>query len=100
MDHMGWQKAYVAGASMAARLQSLRHTDSNSESALPHRTQGLGLFDTTEWYGETAPKDWRSGRKAADEGLASLTAFQKTRWFSDAFANNTQTLYKPVSTFS
>ena len=52
----------------------------------PTRTAGLALLDTTAWYGPTAPADWEQRAcKARDEGLASLTAFQQTRWFSDAF---------------
>lgn len=80
MDHLGWEKTFVAGASMGGTVAI------TFGQKYPHRTQGLGLFDTTAWYGATAPKDWSErAQKAADEGLASLIAFQKTRWFSDAF---------------
>ena len=47
---------------------------------------GLGLIDTTSWYGADAPKSWHErGRKAIEDGLDSMIAFQQTRWFSDAF---------------
>ena len=80
MDHLGWEKAVVAGASMGGTVAI------TFGQKYPQRTAGLGLFDTTAWYGETAPKDWAErAQKAAEEGLASLIGFQKTRWFSDAF---------------
>ncbi|CAN0231563.1 unnamed protein product, partial [Chrysoparadoxa australica] len=47
---------------------------------------GLGLFDTTAWYGDGAEDAWEGrARKALDEGLSALVGFQKTRWFGDAF---------------
>ena len=80
MDSLHWDKAIVAGASMGGTVAitfGQRH---------PARASGLGLFDTTAWYGETAPRDWADrAKKAQEEGLASLVGFQKTRWFSDAF---------------
>jgi 3-oxoadipate enol-lactonase len=80
LDGVGWDKAFVAGASMGG-VVSIAFGQAHAG-----RAQGLGLFDTTAWYGETAPKDW-AGRSATaeKEGLAGLIAFQKTRWFSDAF---------------
>ncbi|MDP4594808.1 MAG: alpha/beta hydrolase [Beijerinckiaceae bacterium] len=83
LDGAGWDKAYVAGASMGG-VVSIAFGQNHAA-----RAQGLGLFDTTAWYGETAPKDW-AGRAATAEkdGLAGLIAFQKTRWFSDAFREN------------
>ena len=54
MDHVGWRSAIVAGASMGGCVTlafAARH---------PERVAGLGLFDTTAWYGETAPEDWQS----------------------------------------
>ena len=80
MTHIGWDKAAIAGASMGGTVAI---TFGQNYSA---RTTGLGLFDTTAWYGETAPKDWAErADKAKAEGLAGLIAFQKTRWFSDTF---------------
>ena len=80
MDHVEWDKSAVAGASMGGAV-----TITFGQN-YPARTTGLGLFDTTAWYGATAPKDWAErADKAKAEGLAGLIAFQKTRWFSDAF---------------
>jgi len=80
MDRIGWDRAVIAGASMGGTVSITFGQN------YPQRTAGLGLFDTTAWYGASAPKDWAErAQKAADEGLASLIGFQKTRWFSDAF---------------
>jgi 3-oxoadipate enol-lactonase len=46
------------------------------------------LIDTTAWYGPAAPKDWRErAATAAGKGFQGLSAFQATRWVSDAFRN-------------
>ncbi len=77
-DHIGWDKAVVSGASMGGCVSlafAIRH---------PQRVTGLGLFDTTSCYGAPAPWEERA-QKALAEGLASLTTFQQTRWFSDGF---------------
>ncbi|MFZ9500515.1 MAG: alpha/beta fold hydrolase [Beijerinckiaceae bacterium] len=80
LDHLGWSKTVVAGASMGGCVSlafALRH---------PGRLQGLGLFDTTACYGDNALPAWRErADKAMSEGLAGLIDFQKTRWFSDSF---------------
>src|SRR5690606_25157710 len=78
MDHVGWHDAIVAGASMGGTV-SLAFAGRHSG-----RVRGLGLFDTTAWYGPDAPSAW-AGRaeKAKKEGLAALIGFQKTRWFGD-----------------
>jgi 3-oxoadipate enol-lactonase len=95
MDHVGWRSAIVAGASMGGCVTlafAARH---------PQRVAGLGLFDTTAWYGETAPEDWaKRAAKAEKEGLAALVAFQQTRWFSDEFrAANPDIVAQAVSVF-
>lgn len=81
-DHAGWEKAVCAGASMGGTVTlafAARH---------PGRVAALGLIDTTAWYGPDAPRAWAErAEKAKSEGLASLTAFQETRWFSDGFRN-------------
>ncbi len=80
MDHAGWPDAAVAGASMGGTIAI------TFGQLYPQRTTGLGLFDTTAWYGETAPADWADrAQKAVSDGLASLVGSQKTRWFSDRF---------------
>ena len=94
-DHAGWTGAVVAGASMGgcvAQAFAGHH---------PDLTLGLGLYDTTAWYGPTAPEDW-DGRaaKGRAEGLASLVGFQKTRWFGDAFrADNPELVESCVEIF-
>jgi 3-oxoadipate enol-lactonase len=79
-DHLAWPGAVVAGASMGgcvALAFAARH---------PARVDGLGLIDTTAWYGADAPAAWEArGRKAVENGLASLVDFQKTRWVSARF---------------
>jgi 3-oxoadipate enol-lactonase len=80
LDHVGWPSALVAGASMGGCI-SLAFA-----AAFPARTAGLGLVDTTAWYGPEAPKQWAErADKAVESGLTSLVDFQTTRWFSDAF---------------
>lgn len=82
-DHVGWSDAIVAGASMGGCV-SLAFA-----GKYPARTKGLGLFDTTAWYGPEAPAQWadRAG-KALSEGLSGLVAFQKIRWFGDTFRDD------------
>lgn len=79
-DEVGWDKAIVGGASMGGTVAlafALRH---------PERVTALALFDTTASYGPNALAEWRlRAEKAAAEGLASMVAFQQTRWFSDGF---------------
>jgi 3-oxoadipate enol-lactonase len=80
LDDAGWEEAIVAGASMGGCV-ALSFADRH-----PDRCVGLGLFDTTSWYGPEAPQQWEErAQKALAEGLSSLVDFQKTRWFSDAF---------------
>ena len=92
---VGVTEAIVAGASMGgcvALAVANRH---------PSLTSGLGLIDTTAWYGEKAEDTW-AGRadKALSEGLGSLVEFQKTRWFSDHFRENSpDTVENAVQTF-
>lgn len=79
-DAAGWDKAICAGASMGGTVTIA------FAAAYPEKVAALGLFDTTASYGAGAPEAWEErATKAQSEGLASLTAFQKTRWFSDAF---------------
>ena len=79
-DHVGWQSATVAGASMGGTVAIA------FAAAYPQRVETLGLIDTTSWYGADAVKNWaeRAG-KAKSEGMGALVGFQQTRWFSDAF---------------
>ncbi|MEZ2128476.1 MULTISPECIES: alpha/beta fold hydrolase [unclassified Sinorhizobium] len=79
-DHLGWDNAIVAGCSMGgcvAQAFAARH---------PDRVRGLLLIDTTAWYGQDAPAEWRKrAERAKAEGLASMAEFQVTRWFGDRF---------------
>ena len=80
LDHLGWQKALVAGCSMGGCVAQAfaRH--------YAPRATALGLIDTTAWYGEDAPKTWRERAVAAQsKGLNGMVDFQTTRWFGDAF---------------
>jgi 3-oxoadipate enol-lactonase len=80
LDHVGWRSAIVAGASMGGCI-SLAFA-----AAYPARTAGLGLVDTTAWYGAEAPKQWAErADRAAQDGMAALVEFQTTRWFGDKF---------------
>jgi 3-oxoadipate enol-lactonase len=80
LDHADWHTATVGGASMGGCVAL------TFAALYPDRTDGLALIDTTAWYGETAIADWEDrGQKAVTGGMASMTDFQKTRWFSDDF---------------
>ncbi len=80
MDAAGWPSAVVAGASMGGCVALA------FAGRYPERVDGLGLIDTTAWYGPDAPGAWAGrAQKALDDGMAALTDFQKTRWFSDGF---------------
>jgi 3-oxoadipate enol-lactonase len=80
LDHVGWQTAVVAGCSMGGCVAQA------FAGLYPARVKGLGLIDTTAWYGEDAPKQWHERATAARlKGLAGLIEFQVTRWFSNAF---------------
>lgn len=52
----------------------------------PEPIAGLGLIDTTAWYGDDAPAAWADrARQAREKGLSSLAGFQLERWFTDEF---------------
>jgi 3-oxoadipate enol-lactonase len=80
LDAAGWPRSIVAGASMGGSVAL------GFAAKYSSRLAGLGLFDTTAWYGPNAPSSWEErAAKANTEGLAGLVGFQKTRWFGDAF---------------
>lgn len=95
MDHVGWRDAVVAGCSMGGCVAQVFC------GAYPGRTRGLALIDTTAWYGEKAPVEWRQRAETARvKGLHSLADFQATRWFTDAFrAANPDVLAKYIGIF-
>jgi 3-oxoadipate enol-lactonase len=77
---VGWSRAVVAGASMGGCIALA------FAAAYPEKVAGLGLVDTTAWYGPNAPQQWEErGQKGLQEGMASLVEFQKSRWVSDGF---------------
>lgn len=94
-DHLGWDRAVVAGSSMGGSVTlafAVRHMA---------RVAGLALIDTTAWYGEDAPKAW-AGRAntAIEKGLAALIDFQLTRWFGEDFSKaHPEVLKACVDTF-
>ena len=94
-DAIGWPAMTVAGASMGGCV-ALQFAGSHAA-----RTQGLGLIDTTSWYGPDASKDWAArAERARTQGLAALIDFQRTRWFSDAFqAEHPDVVQQCVDTF-
>jgi 3-oxoadipate enol-lactonase len=78
LDHVGWTTATVAGCSMGGCVAQV------FAGLHPARVSALGLIDTTAWYGEDAPKNWRERAAAArSKGLEGMVEFQTTRWFSD-----------------
>ena len=80
IDAEGIQSAVVVGLSLGgcvAQALAVRH---------PQLVSGLGLIDTTCWYGEGALEKWESRAKRASEaGLGSLADFQLARWFTPRF---------------
>lgn len=80
LDAAGWTATVVAGASMGGSVAL------GFAAKYAARTSGLGLFDTTAWYGPNAQSSWDDRcAKAKTDGLSGLVGFQKTRWFGDAF---------------
>jgi 3-oxoadipate enol-lactonase len=80
LDHVNWPRVAIAGCSMGGCVAQA------FAGVYPDRVQALALIDTTAWYGPTARKDWRErAATAATKGFQALSAFQATRWVSDAF---------------
>jgi 3-oxoadipate enol-lactonase len=80
LDYMNWPSVVIAGCSMGGCVAQA------FAGLYPSRVKGLGLIDTTAWYGADAPKVWRERAAAARAtGLSGLIDFQVTRWFSDSF---------------
>jgi len=95
LNYLQWDDAVIVGASMGGSV-SLAFA-----IAYPKRTKGLGLIDTTAWYGADAPQKWAErASKAANEGLSALIGFQKTRWFTESFIEkHPEEVARLVSTF-
>jgi 3-oxoadipate enol-lactonase len=80
LEHVGWASAVVAGASMGGCVSIA------FAGRYPNMLDGLGLIDTTAWYGPDAPLQWEDrAQKALAGGLSALVNFQKTRWVSEKF---------------
>ena len=80
LDHVSWPRAVIAGCSMGGCVAQA------FAGVYPGRVEALAVIDSTAWYGPTAPKDWRDrAATAATKGFGALSAFQATRWVSDAF---------------
>jgi 3-oxoadipate enol-lactonase len=92
LDHLNWPSAAVAGCSMGGCV-ALAFAGLN-----PARTTALGLIDTTAWYGESAPKDWRErAANARSKGLQGMIEFQLKRWFSERFRKAHPEVVKQLS---
>jgi 3-oxoadipate enol-lactonase len=80
LDHVNWPRVTLAGCSMGGCVAQA------FAGVYPDRVRALALIDTTAWYGPAAPKEWRErAATAATKGFQALSAFQATRWVSDAF---------------
>ena len=80
LDHVNWPRAVIAGCSMGGCVAQA------FAGVYPDRVERLAVIDSTAWYGPTAPKDWRDRAAiAATKGFEAMSAFQATRWVSDAF---------------
>jgi 3-oxoadipate enol-lactonase len=80
LDHASWDRCYLAGGSMGGNV-SLQFA-----ILYPSRVSGLGLIDTTAWYGVDAHQRWEQRASEAEEkGLGPLIDFQESRWFTDGF---------------
>jgi len=94
-DHIGWEEAAVAGASMGGNVAQA------FAAGYAQRVTALGLIDTTAWYGaDGAQKFAERAETARTKGLRSMIDFQLTRWFSDDFrAKNPDVLQRTFDTF-
>src|SRR6266852_1005997 len=59
LDHVSWPTAAVAGCSMGGCVAQA------FAGRYPSRASALGLIDTTAWYGEEGPRQWRERGAAA-----------------------------------
>lgn len=92
LDHLNWPSAAIAGCSMGGCV-AMAFAGRN-----PERTAGLGLIDTTAWYGERAPRDWRErAANARSKGFQGMIEFQLKRWFSEGFRKGHAELVKGLS---
>jgi 3-oxoadipate enol-lactonase len=91
-DHVGWECAAVAGCSLGGCVAQAFAAKYSA------RLRALGLVDTTAWYGPDGAAKWRERALVARaDGLAKMTGFQVTRWFSDEFRARHPDLVSVVS---
>jgi 3-oxoadipate enol-lactonase len=95
LDHVGWDRAVVAGCSMGGNVAQAFAAES------PQRVSALGLIDTTAWYGADAAAKFKERADVArSKGLGSMIDFQLTRWFSDGFrADHPEVLKRTTDIF-
>ena len=80
LDHAAWDRAALGGCSMGGCVAMA------FAGLFPGRATGLGLVDTTSWYGPNGREQFRArGEAARAKGMKGLLEFQVVRWFSDAF---------------
>jgi 3-oxoadipate enol-lactonase len=80
LDHVRWGRAAIAGCSMGGCVALA------FAGLYPASCTALALIDTTAWYGDAAPEQFRERAEAARaKGLQNMIDFQLTRWFSDEF---------------
>lgn len=77
---LGHDQTIIVGLSMGgcvAQALAARHAG---------LVAGLGLIDTTAWYGRDASQKWAErASQAREQGMTSLSQFQLDRWFADDF---------------
>ncbi len=79
-DSVGWTRVAIGGASMGGTVSLAFATK------YPERTAGVGLVDTTAYYGDDAETAWAGRAETArTKGLSSMVDFQMSRWFGDDF---------------
>jgi 3-oxoadipate enol-lactonase len=92
LDHVGWPTACVAGCSLGGCVAQA------FAGLHPSRASALGLIDTTAWYGEDSPRNWRERAVTArSKGLKEMVEFQIRRWFSDRFRTEHPELVKQAT---
>jgi 3-oxoadipate enol-lactonase len=94
-DHLGWDRAVVAGCSMGGNVAQ------TFAAEYPQRVSALALIDTTAWYGADAAAKFKERAEIArTKGLRGMIDFQLTRWFSDGFrANHAEVLKRMTDIF-
>ena len=80
LDHVGWETATVAGASMGGFIAQ------TFAGVYPQRVAAMSLIDTTAWFGIDGPKKWQERADAArSKGLGAVVDSLISRWFSEDF---------------